>query len=114
MVLLIDFDIDYVVKKVVKGRRVANFLAQNLVDDGQEWELKFPDEHLGVIEIQGWSIYFDGAFNNKGADIRVILVKPEEEMIPTEKRLEFDVTNNQAEYEAYIFRLEALRSLGVE
>ena len=28
------------------------------------------------------------------------------------KRLEFEVTNNQAEYEAYIFGLEALRSAG--
>ena len=28
------------------------------------------------------------------------------------KRLEFEVTNNQAEYEACIFGLEALRSVG--
>ena len=33
-------------------------------------------------------------------------------MIPMTKRLEFEVTNNQAEYEAYIFRLEALRNAG--
>ena len=30
------------------------------------------------------------------------------------KRLEFEVTNNQAEYEACIFGLEALRSVGAE
>ena len=30
------------------------------------------------------------------------------------KRLEFEVTNNQAEYEACIFCLEALRSVGTE
>ena len=30
------------------------------------------------------------------------------------KRLEFEVTNNQAEYKACIFGLEALRSVGVE
>ena len=35
-------------------------------------------------------------------------------MIPMAKRLEFEVTNNQAEYEACIFGLEALRSVGAE
>ena len=51
LVLFTEFDIDYVAKKVIKGRAVANFLAQNPVDDKQEWELEFPIEHLGIIEI---------------------------------------------------------------
>ena len=42
----------------------------------------------------------------------MILISPEGEMIPMAKRLEFEVTNNQAEYEACIFGLEALRSVG--
>ena len=57
-------------------------------------------------------MYFDGAVNNRGAGIGVILISPEGETIPMAKRLEFEVTNNQAEYEACIFRLEALRSTG--
>ena len=56
---------------------MADFLAQNPVDDEREWELEFPDEHLGAIEIQRWKIYFDGAVNNRGAGIGVILVTPE-------------------------------------
>ena len=92
----------------MKGRAVVDFLAQNPVDDGQEWELEFPDEHLGLIEIQTWTMYFDGAVNSKGAGIGAILISPEGETIPMAKRLEFEVTNNQAEYEACIFRLEAL------
>ena len=65
LVLLIKFDIDYVAKKVVKGRAVADFLAQNPVDIEQEWKLEFLNEHLGAIEIQGWKMYFDGAVNNR-------------------------------------------------
>ena len=57
-------------------------------------------------------MYFDGAINSKRAGIGVILVTPEGEMILMAKRLEFEVTNNQAEYEAYIFGLEALQSVG--
>ena len=46
--------------------------------------------------------------------IGVILITPEGKMVPMVKRLEFEVTNNQDEYEACIFSLEALRSMGVE
>ena len=114
LVLLMEFNIDYVARKVVKGRAVADFLAQNPVDDEQEWELEFPDEHLGLIEIQTWTMYFNGAVNNRGAGIGVILISPEGEMILMAKRLEFEVTNNQAEYEAYIFGLEALQNVGAK
>ena len=64
LVLLTEFDIDYVAKKVVKGRAVANFLAQNPLTDEEEWELEFPDEYLGAIEVQGWTVHFDGAVNS--------------------------------------------------
>ena len=93
---------------------MADFLTQNLVDDKQEWELEFPDKHLGAIEIQKWTMYFDEAVNNRGADIGVILISPEGEMIPMIKRLEFEVTNNQAEYKACIFGLKALQNMRAE
>ena len=57
-------------------------------------------------------MYFDGAVNNRGAGIDVILISPEGKTIPMAKRLEFEVTNNQVEYEACIFGLEALQSAG--
>ena len=56
-------------------------------------------------------MHFDGAVNNQGAGIGVILITPEGKMIPMVKRLEFEVTNNQAKYEACIFGLEAMRSV---
>ena len=53
-------------------------------------------------------MYFDGAVNSRGVGIGVILISIEGEMIPIVKKLEFEVTNNQAEYKACIFGLEAL------
>ena len=91
---------------------MADFLAQNPVDNEQEWELEFLDKHLELIEIQTWTMYFDSAVNNRGAGIGVILISREGETIPMAKRLEFEVTNNQAEYEACILGLEALRRAG--
>ena len=57
-------------------------------------------------------MYFDDAVNSRGVGIGVIFISPEGEMILMAKRLEFKVTNNQAEYEACIFGLEALQSAG--
>ena len=56
LVLLTEFDIDYVARKVIKAIAVADFLAQNPIDNEQEWELEFPNEHLGLIEIQTWTM----------------------------------------------------------
>ena len=44
----------------------------------------------------------------------IILISPEGEMIPIAKILEFEVNNNQAEYESYIFSLEALWNVGAK
>ena len=57
---------------------------------------------------------FDGAVNSRGAGVGVILITPDGEMIPMAKKLDFEVTNNQAEYEACTFGLEALRNVGAE
>ena len=70
--------------------------------------MEFPDEYLGAIEIHTWIIYFNGTINSRGTGIGVILISPEGEMIPMAKILEFEVTNNQVEYEAFIFGLEVL------
>ena len=78
----------------MKRRAVADFLAQNPVNDQQKWELDFSNEHLGAIEIQTWTMYFDGAVNSRGASIGVILISLKGEIIPMGKRLEFEITNN--------------------
>ena len=60
-------------------------------------------------------MHFDEVVNNnRGAGIGIIVIMLEGKMIPMAKRLEFKVTNNQAEYEACIFNLEALHSVGAE
>ena len=51
-------------------------------------------------------VYFDGAMNNRGAGLGVILVTPEGKTIPMAKKLDFKVTNNMAEYEACIYAVE--------
>ena len=42
--LLTEFDVEYLTKKMVKGKAVAKFLALNPTSDDQEIELEFPDD----------------------------------------------------------------------
>ena len=62
--------------KVIKGGVVAEFLALNAVEREEQWNLEFLYENLALIECREWKLYFDGAMNNKGAGLRVILVMP--------------------------------------
>ena len=46
LVLLTEFDIQYLTKKTIKGRAVAEFLALNPIEGQETWEYEFPDESL--------------------------------------------------------------------
>ena len=113
LVLLTEFDIDYLTSKVIKGRAVAEFLALQPIE-GDQYKFEFPDEEISAIAVQGWKVYFDGAVNYKGAGIGIVIVTPEGETLPMAKRLTFRVTNNMAEYEACAFGLTALIALKAE
>ena len=79
----------------------------NAVEGEEQWNLEFPNENLALIECREWNLYFNGALNNRGAGLGIILVMPKGETIPMAKKLDFKVTNNMAEYEAYIYEVEA-------
>ena len=67
LVLLIEFDIEYIMTQVIKGRAVAEFLALNAVEGEEQWNLEFSDENLALIEYREWKLYFDRAVNNRDA-----------------------------------------------
>ena len=60
------------------------------------------------IELGAWKMYFDGAVNQYGNGIGVLLITPEGSHIPLAVKLNFEATNNMEEYEACITRMEAL------
>ena len=63
LLLLSEFDVEYLTKKTVKGRAVVEFLALNLINDDEEIELDLPHNLSIAIEVHGWQMYFDGAIN---------------------------------------------------
>ncbi|WP_222196273.1 ribonuclease H family protein, partial [Modestobacter italicus] len=114
LLLLSEFDIQYVVQKSVKGRAVAEFLAEHPSAAEKQSEYYFPDEEILEVSKEPWKVFFDGAYNKRGCGIGALLVTPEDNLIPLSVRLSFNATNNIAEYEACILALEAALELGVE
>ncbi|XP_060182283.1 uncharacterized protein LOC132611944 [Lycium barbarum] len=77
-----QFEIVYVPQKAVKGKALADFLADHPIPD--DWKLtnELPDEDAMVIEIQQpWKMYFDGAAHREGAGAGVIFVTSQEEAL---------------------------------
>ncbi|XP_058185744.1 uncharacterized protein LOC131302969 [Rhododendron vialii] len=93
---------------------MAEFLADHPIDGSKDVDFTFPDEDVLTVVEEVWTLYFDGAANQKGFGIGVLLITPAGAHIPLAFKLNFDVINNQAEYEACIVRMEATIALGVE
>ncbi|XP_030939860.1 uncharacterized protein LOC115964744 [Quercus lobata] len=66
------------------------------------------------IELEPWKMYFDGASNQNGSGIGVLLISPKGTHMSFSGRLNFSATNNATEYEACIMELQVALSLGVE
>ena len=97
---------------------VADHLASLLVSDDKPINDDFPDEQfVSVTSIAGWWLYFDGATNQSGFSIGILLISPQGDHIPISIRLAFSdhhrLTNNIVEYEAFITGLETALDLGV-
>jgi ribonuclease HI len=60
-----------------------------------------------------WKMFFDGASSSIGASDGVVFISPSQETISLSYKLEFEVTNNVAEYEALVLGLRAAQKMGV-
>ena len=105
VMLLSEFDIKYVTQKSVKGRAVAHHLAHCSPEEAKEIQGDIPNQDIMGIETESWKMYFNGATNQNGSGIEVLLISPKGTHIPFSGRLNFPATNNATEYEACIMGL---------
>ena len=57
-------------------------------------------------------MYTDGAANQRGSRVGVVIISLDEIVLEKSLRLLFSTTNNEAEYEALWLGLEAVKCLG--
>ncbi|XP_042485901.1 uncharacterized protein LOC122066141 [Macadamia integrifolia] len=118
LLLLAEFDIVYVTQKSIKGSVIVEHLSAHPVVDTRPLNDIFPDEDVVFVEVENevgsWQMSFDGAANHKGCGAGVLLITPEGLNMPMAYRLDFECTNNMAEYEACLMGLKAAISIGVK
>ncbi|XP_074278078.1 uncharacterized protein LOC141601683 [Silene latifolia] len=113
--MLSEFDLKYVPLNVIKGKAVADFLADNSIKETEVVDTwSFPDEDLVHVENDVWDLYFYGASNYMGYGVGILLISPIGEHVPVSIKLDFNVTNAAAEYEACLLGLGSALDLGVK
>ncbi|XP_042519154.1 uncharacterized protein LOC122092919 [Macadamia integrifolia] len=118
LLLLAEFDIVYVIQKSIKGSVITEHLSAYPIVDTRPLNDIFPDEDVVSVEVENevgiWQMFFNGAVNHKDCGAEVLLITPEVLNMPMAYRLDFECTNNMAEYEACLMGLKAAISIGVK
>ena len=101
----------------VKGQVLAD-LVDEFVEPLLEEETETQDmneKSVGPISLQGlacWNVYVDGAANQRGSGVGLVLISPKMITIEKSLRLGFLATNNEVEYEALLEGMSMVLKLG--
>ena len=91
----------------IKGQVLADLVAEftePLIEELESAE-NMDEKLVGTISqyrLPAWEVYVDGASNQKGSGIGLVLTSPEKVIIEKSLRLDFSATNNEAEYKALL------------
>ena len=73
------------------------------------------EKSVGIISVQRsmpWEVYVDGAANQRGSGVGLVLVSPEKITIEKYLRLGFSTMNNEAKYEALLMGMMMVQKMG--
>ena len=101
------FDIKYMPRTSVKGQILADLVAEFtelevdelLVDRNKDEKLV---DTISQYCPPTWEVHVDGASNQKGSGVGLVLMSSENVVVEKSLRLDFPTTNNEAEYEALL------------
>lgn len=108
------YNITYLSRNAIKGQVLADFINEIPIrssDGNQEGRGK---EICDISQPKEWILYTDGASNKKGAGAGLVLISPDKEEYTHALRLNFEASNNGAEYEALLAGLRIARKMHVK
>ncbi|XP_050290277.1 uncharacterized protein LOC126728512 [Quercus robur] len=111
------FDIKYMPRTSVKGQVFADLVAE-FAECPEEVNVNqghMDEKSVGLISTQDgsfWRVYVDGAANQRGAGLGLVLISPKEVIIEKSLRLGFSATNNESEYETLIMGMSMVQKMG--
>ena len=97
-----EFTIDYVHRSSIQSQALTDFIAN--------WTPRAQDEER-TKDDEAWTIFCDGSWGTFDTGAAVVLISPSKIKICYAARLEFNCTNNIAEYEALILGLRKLKAM---
>ncbi|XP_030942146.1 uncharacterized protein LOC115967230 [Quercus lobata] len=113
------FDIRYMPRTAIKGQVLTDLVAEFAEPTLEGMEVSgSPSASEKLIstvsqhEHNWWKAHINGAANQRGSGVGLILVSPEGITIEKSLRLGFSATNNEAEYEALLEGMSMIRKLG--
>ncbi|XP_074374092.1 uncharacterized protein LOC141714473 [Apium graveolens] len=115
-----QFNLEYYPRTAIKGQALADFILEfdAEVDDkaivlaeptSQE---SYQDEKRQELPHPWWILHVDGAMNNNGSGVGIVLITPEGHRLMSAIHFKFYATNNDAEYEALINGLKLALKVG--
>ena len=111
------FDIKYMPRTSVKGQVLADLVVEftETLVEGESNEHCMDEKLVGQIAVQEplqWKVYADGAANQKGFGVGLVLISPERLILEKSLRLGFSATNNEAEYETLLDGMSMVHKMG--
>ncbi|XP_071728606.1 uncharacterized protein [Rutidosis leptorrhynchoides] len=103
------YQISYLPRSAVKGQVMADYLAE------MSGELEVINERTALKPVldETWDLFTDGASCAEGAGAGLVLSNPSGEEHTYALRFNFDVSNNEAEYEALLAGLNIARKMNI-
>jgi ribonuclease HI len=73
-----------------------------------------PDHPISPQISSVWKMFFDGASSSEGTGTIVVFISPCQEIMSLSYKLEFEATNNVAEYEALVLGMRVAKEMGIK
>ena len=100
-------DIKYMPRTSIKGQVLADLVAE-FAECPEEMDVEnhnMGERSVGIVSVQcpmPWELYVDGAANQRGSGVGLVLVSPEKITMEKSLRLSFLATINEVKYEALL------------
>jgi len=91
------------IKGQVLADLIAKFSESPLEEEGEKQNME--EKSIGVVSLQellSWGVYVDGATNQRGFGVWLVVISPKKSVIEKSLRLGFLATNNEAECKALL------------
>ena len=111
------FNIKYMPRTSIKGQVLVDLVAE-FAEPLVETLIKLrgvEGKSVGMVsalKLPCWKVYVDGAANQRGSGVGLVLITPERATIEKSLRLGFSATNNEAEYKALLQGMAMVQKMG--